>query len=55
MAGLSLSEMVGDDPRFLVSDLDKALFDAVRPLPDDEKRALLALIKARPGPKSQNT
>ena len=46
MAGLSLDQMVGDDPRFLISDLDKALFDAVRQLPDDQKRALLATVQA---------
>jgi transcriptional regulator with XRE-family HTH domain len=46
MAGLSLDQMVGDDPRFLISDLDKALFDAVRQLPDEQKRALLATVQA---------
>jgi hypothetical protein len=50
MAGLSLDEMCGDDPRFLTTSLDKALFDATRGLTEDQKRVLLATAEAMTKP-----
>jgi transcriptional regulator with XRE-family HTH domain len=45
-AGLSLSEMVGDDPRFIGDADEKQLIDIYRKLGDEKRRNLLALIKA---------
>jgi transcriptional regulator with XRE-family HTH domain len=53
MAGLSLDQMCGDDPRFLTSALDKELFDAARELDEEAKRVLLATARAlaKPSPR----
>ena len=53
MAGLSLDEMCGDDPRFLTTAVDKALFDATRGLTDDQKRVLLAAAEAMTKPQNR--
>lgn len=43
-AGLALSEMVGDDPRFIADEHEKQLIDVFRQLPADKQTHLLALI-----------
>ena len=43
-AGLSLSEMVGDDPRFVGDKAEKQLIDAFRSLTESQKNNILALI-----------
>lgn len=45
-AGLSLSEMVGDDPRFIADPDEKRLIDTFRGLSDEQRRSLLVMVKA---------
>lgn len=45
-AGLSLSEMVGDDPRFIADTDEKQLVDLFRGLAPEKRASLLSLIKA---------
>ena len=46
MCGQSLSELVGEDPRFLVDENEKQLIDLLRKLSEAEKQAALKIIKA---------
>lgn len=43
-AGISLSEMVGDDPRVISDQREKALIDVFRDLPADKQASLLNLL-----------
>jgi transcriptional regulator with XRE-family HTH domain len=45
-AGLSLSDMVGDDPRFIADADEKSLIDAFRKLDAEKRHSLLTLAKA---------
>ena len=45
-AGLSLSDMVGDDPRFIADADEKSLIDAFRGLDAEKRHSLLTLAKA---------
>lgn len=46
MCGISLSELVGEDPRFVVDEQEKQLVDLIRSLSDAEKAAALKIIRA---------
>jgi len=46
MCGMSLSELVGEDPRFLVDEQEKQLIDLLRQLSESEKQAALKIIRA---------
>jgi transcriptional regulator with XRE-family HTH domain len=51
MCGMSLSELVGEDPRFVVDEKEKQLIDLIRQLSEPEKQAALKIIKALAEPK----
>ena len=45
-AGLSLSEMVGDDPRFVAESSEVRLIDAFRSLPEEKRQTILSLVES---------
>lgn len=46
VVGLSLSEMCGDDPRFVTHDTEKQLLDNWRQLSDEDQKNFLSLLQA---------
>ena len=45
LLGMTIGEMIGDEAYFLDDPLDKEIVDATKSLNDDQKRAILELIK----------